>query len=54
MDTIDPLVPHILKSTSVASKIHLSANFYMFISPRYKLLANSSVLNLSPTVYLTL
>jgi len=38
LDTLNLLVPHILASTSVTSKIHLVTHIHMFISPRYKLL----------------
>jgi len=54
LDTLDPLLPDILKFTSVASKIHLTANLYMFISPRYKLLpppAFSTYLQLSTSLF---
>ncbi|KDR77942.1 hypothetical protein GALMADRAFT_244909 [Galerina marginata CBS 339.88] len=36
LDKLNPLIPSILQSTTVASKIHLAANLYMFISPHYK------------------
>ena len=38
LDTLNSLIPRILASTSVASKIHLVTHIQMFISPRYKLL----------------
>ncbi|KIM38451.1 hypothetical protein M413DRAFT_447711 [Hebeloma cylindrosporum] len=38
LDTLNPLVPRILASTSNTSKINLVAHIHMFISPRYKLL----------------
>jgi len=38
LDTLNPLVPHILTSTTITSKINLVTHIYMFISPRYKLL----------------
>jgi ubiquitin-protein ligase E3 C len=54
LDSLNPLVPHILKSTTIVSKIHLTANLYMFISPRYKLLpspAFSTYLQLSTSLF---
>ena len=36
LNILDPLIPHILQSITVASKIHLAATLFMFISPQYK------------------
>jgi ubiquitin-protein ligase E3 C len=38
LDTLNPIVPHILTSTSIPSKITLVTHIHMFISPHYKLL----------------